>query len=480
MTRTIEKSFICALTLICVICVVGLTYSHAEEYKDYTVKKGDTLWGISSREMSDPFYWPKVWKENPEIKNPDLIYPGQTIRIPTKTIQKEIIPPAQLQPIAEEPPKPATRVMPPPETTEAKPEEEAAVPITPVEKKYLVDRDTFISSGFISDTVEHMGKIVGAPSGRSSFGEGDYVYVTTVKPVNVRDRFLIIRSLGPVKHPSSGSLLGYLVDVLGIAEIVGEESGETKAKIVSSFAGIFEGDMLNYFSEPEIPYLLVSPRTPDINGVIVAVKNRHTLNGLLNIVYIDKGKEDGLEAGDVLKILSSNQYTIPNGSIQILSTQEKTSTAIVRASDKEVSVGDLVVQAVKMEPAANVISAPSSETPMEEEVNLFLSQYANAYESGDIDRFMALYSKSAVENNSLHYDEIRRAYEKNFRNGHYSYALSNVHMQKSDDSLILTGTYNIRRLQGETQGTVTKGNIKWTVGRENGALKIVRVDYNRE
>ena len=51
-----------------------------QEYKDYTIEKGDTLWDISRKELNDPFLWPKVWKENPDINNPDRIYPQQKIK----------------------------------------------------------------------------------------------------------------------------------------------------------------------------------------------------------------------------------------------------------------------------------------------------------------------------------------------------------------------------------------------------------------
>ena len=74
------------------LIVSSLSFSQTPEYKDYTVTKGDTLWDISENELKDPFLWPKVWKENPEIKNPDLIYPGQKIRIPLYLLQKEIKP----------------------------------------------------------------------------------------------------------------------------------------------------------------------------------------------------------------------------------------------------------------------------------------------------------------------------------------------------------------------------------------------------
>ena len=33
-----------------------------QEYKDYTILKGDTLWDISQQELQDPFLWPILWR----------------------------------------------------------------------------------------------------------------------------------------------------------------------------------------------------------------------------------------------------------------------------------------------------------------------------------------------------------------------------------------------------------------------------------
>ena len=49
----------------------------------YTIKKGDTLWGIAQDFYNDGSKYPVIVEANIEvIKDPDLIYPGQTIRIP--------------------------------------------------------------------------------------------------------------------------------------------------------------------------------------------------------------------------------------------------------------------------------------------------------------------------------------------------------------------------------------------------------------
>ena len=48
---------------------------------NYTVKKGDTLWDISALFLDDPWFWPKLWKINPSINNPHLIYPGDKLSL---------------------------------------------------------------------------------------------------------------------------------------------------------------------------------------------------------------------------------------------------------------------------------------------------------------------------------------------------------------------------------------------------------------
>ena len=49
----------------------------------YTIVKGDTLWGISSEFYGNGSKYPLIVEANLEvIKDADLIYPGQAIRIP--------------------------------------------------------------------------------------------------------------------------------------------------------------------------------------------------------------------------------------------------------------------------------------------------------------------------------------------------------------------------------------------------------------
>ncbi|WP_418929043.1 LysM peptidoglycan-binding domain-containing protein [Clostridium fessum] len=55
-----------------------------EQGKTYTVQKGDTLWKIAKQFYGNGSRYPKIVSANSDkIKNPNLIYPGQTFSIPS-------------------------------------------------------------------------------------------------------------------------------------------------------------------------------------------------------------------------------------------------------------------------------------------------------------------------------------------------------------------------------------------------------------
>lgn len=59
----------------------------------YTVVPGDNLWNISGKSSiySDPYQWPLIYKANrTQIKDPDLIFPGQNFDIDRNATSAEI------------------------------------------------------------------------------------------------------------------------------------------------------------------------------------------------------------------------------------------------------------------------------------------------------------------------------------------------------------------------------------------------------
>ena len=61
--------------------------------KTYTVAKGDNLWSISAQSdiYGDPYQWPLIYKANSDqIKDADLIFPGQRFTIETGVSASDI------------------------------------------------------------------------------------------------------------------------------------------------------------------------------------------------------------------------------------------------------------------------------------------------------------------------------------------------------------------------------------------------------
>ncbi len=311
---------IALLFLPCLLCAQAL------DYKEYTVQKGDTLWDITKEELKDPFLWPKVWNANPDISNPDRIYPRQTIRIPLSLLQKEIEP-AEPKPI----PQPTVR----PEREEKK---GVAAKVPTIE--YLIDQNLLIASGYIADSVTPAGKIYDKPGEPSNLTKGDYAYIMTNKPVKKGDLFYIIEVVEKVQHPVTRKSLGTRVAILGIAEVVDEN--DPKVLITRSYAEIPIGSLIDDYFPLDPPLAVANPRKPAIDGYVVTTAKRLYAHGNFDIVFIDKGERDGLRAGDLLATTLQNEHRIYNGVIQVVSTRPSTSAAIIRKATKEIRIGDPV------------------------------------------------------------------------------------------------------------------------------------------
>jgi hypothetical protein len=327
---SIKRLLPCFIIVLLILPTVA--FSQTEEIKEYRIKKGDTLWDISNKELQDPFLWPKIWKENPEVNNPDRIYPDQSIRIPLYLIQKQI----KEEPVIESAPEPIVELAPEP----VKKEVVAEPPLKP-----LVNKNVYLASGYIANALDTIGMITGSPGGKTLFGNNDLVYVKGKNPFAIGDKFYVVRKGQAVTHPATGQDMGYIIEILGVAEISKFEYGETLASILISFKEIVSGDLLDTFEVMEPPVVLKPFRKPNIEGYIVAAQDMRLMNSHYDIVYIDKGQQDGLQTGDILTTLAVGAHKVPNGTLQIIRLKDSTATALIVSGTNAVMAGNLIVQA---------------------------------------------------------------------------------------------------------------------------------------
>jgi hypothetical protein len=122
-------------------------------------------------------------------------------------------------------------------------------------------------------------------------------------------------------------------------------------------------------------------------------------------------------------------------------------------------------------------------TPLtEEEVRQFMDEYTARFMKMDLDAYMALFSKEAVENRMLPYVDIREAYKRMIARTHsIEYKLKIYSIQTYTGSALVSGRYEIIQiLKGKKRENVLRGDIQWDLVRENGSLKIREVNYGRD
>lgn len=329
----------------------------------YTIKQGDTLWDIANTFLKDPFLWPFIWKANPGITNPDLIYAGNNLSIPSMApIERAMQAPAEAAPVQEPAPlegvasaqttspKPAPPAAPPAAAPEEATQEEVSGIIAPAEQPVpIIDKYSMLRAGFVN-SVENGGAIVGAAeTGKTTYGYDDIVYVKVNNQENVKigDKYLIYAPLQKVRHPKTGKKYGQLIRGMGILQITAKDSSDVlTARITLSFDAIDKNDLLTPYQEPALVYQPAGKRAKDISGYIIEVADHHSINGQSDIVYLDKGSVDGVEPGDRFLVYARPEKKgFPRkkiGEVQVFLVKELTATAFVSKSREEMERGNQI------------------------------------------------------------------------------------------------------------------------------------------
>ncbi len=337
---------------------------------EYTIKQGDTLWDISNTFFKDPFLWPFIWKANPSITNPDLIYAGGTLMIPNlapveramqEPAKEEKAQPAPVEKAVQEAapvePKPssegiaAAHVTRPKQVQQAPAEETAPAGrlIAPEEQILpIIDKYSMLSAGFVN-MEQFNGTVVGcAVTDKSIFAYDDTVYVKIQPRENIKagDKYLIFTTLGKVKHPVTGKRYGRLIRGLGVLEITDNDPtvDVLTARITLSFDAIEVGAQLAPYQEPSLIYPSSQKAAKDISGYILEVVDARTINADLDVVYLDKGSQDGVDRGDKFVVFAEpDKRGFPRrkiGEVQVFLVREHTSTAVVSKSLHTLTTGD--------------------------------------------------------------------------------------------------------------------------------------------
>ena len=237
----------------------ALAQEKKETEEIYTIKQGDTLWGISSKFLQNPFLWPKLWQRNPYIANPHWIYPGQPVRLS-----------ALEEPKAEAPKKAAEKAVEPEQPkappggmgatkTEVPPVEKKPEPLVPTLETKFIKQWPFPfpeirSAGFFSNVpYRGIGFIVESREGKSIMAEGDILYIMprTREPLQVGDKLTVLRASEIYGNPVIDDVtIGKRYNITGNLQILDKYGEFYVAKVIEAFQEIYKGDVVRpYWKE---------------------------------------------------------------------------------------------------------------------------------------------------------------------------------------------------------------------------------------
>ena len=361
------------LSLIIAACLIAPYVAGADEVQlkpdhpeRYTVVKGDTLWDISNRFLKSPWMWPKIWKINQDIKNPHLIYPGDVIVLrmvngqpELSVLRKEKLTPTPSAAALPSPAAPAPVEAPAVadgRTAKLSPQVrseplEAAIPTIPpnailpfLSRPLAVQDDELEKAGYVTTGLDD----------RIALGNNSQFYARGLKD-DKQEYYYIFRPGDAIRNPDTGELLGYEAIYLGDAERL--EGGDPSKLVVTKVTQEIAPTDRLLAAPPKVslPYYYPHPPKNQVEGRIVTALNAVAEIGPYTIVGISLGTREGMEEGNVLRIMRhvgtstdpvmDETYKLPDeesGLLMVFRTYDKMSYALVMTATRPIHLQDVV------------------------------------------------------------------------------------------------------------------------------------------
>ncbi len=321
LNKFLVVAFLLSMSSMLMADTVAVNPDHPESY---VVQKGDTLWDISGRFLLEPWRWPEIWKVNPQIDDPHLIYPGDVITLTFDGDQ-----PMLTMDRGEQMASRSTVKLSPTIRSYTKDDAIPAIPIDAI--KQFLTRPLVVSETEMDDWPY----VVSSYDEHLIGGVGDKIYVRGIPEDATAERYALYRRGNPYYRRPGDSytgpfttaddradLIGYLgrpgnenlskdlilgYEAIYIGDAVIEKLGDPASAIVANTnREIFKGDRLAKESEADVSTNFI-PHAPanDVEGNVLSAIDVVSEIGQYQVVVLDLGENDGMEVGNVLGIYQS-------------------------------------------------------------------------------------------------------------------------------------------------------------------------------
>jgi LysM repeat protein len=323
----------------------------------HTVVQGNTLWALAKQYFGDPLLWPEIYRLNTNIvEDPHWIYPGEELRL---TATEDTTPaggtpgtgqsylvnpsadttPAETTPVAYVSPTTGPTIF-----SQSAPRLRSDVALERLAaRSYRAVRDgEYYSTGFLTENQKlPTGRIIGEMRGSSSRAGARIA-------VHPYDDVLV--SAPPNDSLTAGNLLlafrrgdevgdyGEIVIPTALLRVKGiQEAGHYSATVIRIFEPVdVDQELLDIqpFSLSNNQHAV--PIIDGVMGQVIRMRDPHELAQRQQVVFIDKGANDGLRPGDLMQIYRNRVDEVHGGTTEqdlargvVVSTRASTATVII-------------------------------------------------------------------------------------------------------------------------------------------------------
>lgn len=344
--------------------------------KTYTIKAGDTLWGLAQQFFKNAYMWPQLWESNTWITDAHWIYPGDVLLIDAEAAQP--IAAASTSGTGTTAPSLVT------ETTSVPSAEQGFTPDAQARNGFVTAADAVGGSrnpiplgteadvycfGYIGDPSEPMPNSImawedsemrydrGAIHQDISGGTGDLVLLTggTSSGLVAGETYIVVESgdlvTRPGKHPE---VVGRQYAYAGQVRVLCADDHQARGIITQACTDVHIGARLKPLPQIPIPLARVpnmpafcDPSSGKRHGYIVGAQGGwDTALGEGLLVEVNLGQADQIQPGDFLTVYRENfepgqPYQVL-GEVGILTTTTHTATGKIVAMRYSMKIGDHV------------------------------------------------------------------------------------------------------------------------------------------
>ena len=309
----------------------------------HVVSPGETLWSIAVLYYGDPLLWPEIYRLNTAlIDDPHWIYPGEELNLSAGVSVAQappesaaVAPPATGDTVHALPSPDTVAVLPadtsmaidttateappaPPEPTESYAtifdrRRNATQEVRDVLRAYSnqpyrpLRRGEFYAAGFLTESEKlPYGRVIGNTSIPAIPRLSEHSSATTFDQISIQpprgasyhvgDSLLVVR----IDRDIAG--WGGVVVPVGVARITELQRRQVLADVVLQFGRIHDGHLalpLEPFKDPG--QVRPTPVDEGLEGTVIAERDIHVLAGPQQVVFINRGRVEGVTPGDIFE-----------------------------------------------------------------------------------------------------------------------------------------------------------------------------------